>query len=169
MVVLALIINVFPSLSTTISRIASLFDGGDITNGRLYFYQFAIKWFKESPVWGIGWDGFKYRLNLEQGAYVGFISYMSAHNVYLQVLCEFGIVGFSVFCLKLIQDTLFYTKKINWKNRDISSRRNIMSFAVSMSIFFVLYCFTGNPLYDVEIFMPYMLSMASLYYEYKIL
>lgn len=168
LIILSIFVTVLPSMSVTISRIAAAFDGGDITNGRLYFYQFALEWFKEKPIFGIGWEGFKYRLNSEQGAYVGFISYMSAHNVYLQVLCEFGIVGLIGFVTKLIQDVLVYVFRIPWKNYGINdSERIIMGYAVAMSIFFILYCFTGNPLYDIEIFLPYMLAMTGLYCEIK--
>jgi len=35
-----------------------------------------------------------------------------------------------------------------------------MNFSLAMQIFFILYGFTGNPLYDREMFVPYFIACA---------
>lgn len=161
-----LILNFVPALSFTLTRIKAMFDATDITNGRLYFYEYAIKWFKESPIWGIGWDGFRYRLYETRGSYLGRFTYMSAHNVYLQILCELGLVGYCIFIIKLFAD-LSKTIKLSrlmkrfgiYGNEDFKS----LVFAIAFIIYFMLYCITGNPLYDLEFFFPYMIAIAGAY------
>ena len=36
----------------------------------------------------------------------------------------------------------------------------LMNFSLAMQIFFLLYGFTGNPLYDREMFVPYFIACA---------
>ena len=36
----------------------------------------------------------------------------------------------------------------------------LMNFSLAMQIFFILYGFTGNPLYDREMFVPYFIACA---------
>ena len=162
-VALVIIVNFVPFLSVTVFRFINMMGEGDLTNGRYYFYDYAIEWFKESPVFGIGWESFVYRLNKLDGAYVKLFEYMNAHNVYLQVLCELGIIGFFFFMSKLIQDFYLTIKRYNWKGMVESNLKSELSLAFAMHVFFVLYCITGNPLYDIEIFFPYIISMSMLY------
>lgn len=163
LVLITLIINFIPSLSTTLQRLLSIFDSSDITNGRLYFYEYAILWFLEKPILGIGWEGFKYRLNAVAGAYVGQYTYMSAHNVYLQVACELGIFGLIIFISKIFQDLYLIIRKVSWRTIPDCDDLIHMEYGTCIFLFFIMYCITGNPLYDIEIFFPFICAMVAFY------
>ncbi len=62
----------------------------DISNGRSGLYSIAIKCIKDSPIIGHGVGYFE---NLADGSYV--------HNLFLEILCEFGLIGLAVIVFKL--------------------------------------------------------------------
>ena len=68
------------------------------TTNRIKMWKLALEMFARHPVIGNGWESFKYeyylRLSTRTG---GLYDYLDAHNVYLQVLAETGILGFSLF------------------------------------------------------------------------
>ena len=75
---------------------------------------------------------------------------MNAHNVYLQLLCETGILGFLIFmsgAIELFVRTLKLLKKNIRDSFSIGSKGTIF-FVLTMQIFFWLYSLTGNCLYD---------------------
>lgn len=165
LVVLVIVGSFVPSLLITFQRFRTLADSGDITNGRTLFYTYALNWFKENPIFGIGWGGFKIRLNQAIGSYGGLYKYMNAHNVYYQVLCELGLIGFITFIWASYGTLLGTLKSIKKKkklslNEDTKDDIYYLSISLAIQIFFLLYCFTGNPLYDLEIFFVYMFACA---------
>ncbi|UUG68605.1 O-antigen ligase [Halomonas phage YPHTV-1] len=84
---------------------------GGTLNGRTGIWESGIETFKESPIFGVGSGSFLEAsvANSETG-----IAY-SAHNAYLSVLVENGIIGFMVFIIML--GTMFFNAyKINKKN-----------------------------------------------------
>lgn len=161
-----ILVDYIPSIANTLSRFTTY--GTDITNGRIELYEFAWKWFKENPILGIGWGGYSHRINTTFiGAIYGRDSNMYAHNVYLQLLCDVGIVGFMIFIIPMI-----LTIKKTYKLLKLSRKRKIMlntdeecilSISFFMQLFFLMYCFTGNPLYDYMTLFPYMLSCAAIF------
>ena len=120
-------------------------------------------WFKQKPFLGIGWEGFKYSFYKVHGAYLNEYQFMNVHNVYLQICCELGLIGEIIFVIRILYDLFFQFKMINWKNSENSESQHILAFSFSMNILFLLYCFTGNPLYDAEFFIPYMLIIGAGY------
>lgn len=152
--------NYVPAINSTIVRIIDLFSETDKTGGRQYFYAYALSWFNTNPIFGIGWEGFKYSLNAAAGAYLGRYEYMSAHNVYLQVMCELGIIGLIIFVLQMFLDFGRLLSKKNWKRMADKEDRFYIAVACCIHLFFVLYCITGNALFDPEIMIPYMVLMG---------
>ena len=45
-------------------------------------------------------------------------------------------------------------------NNECENWCQAMVFSVSMQVFFLLYGFTGNPLYDKEMYFPYYIACA---------
>ena len=144
-----------PALAVFIQRFGDAAESGDVTLGRTTFWTLAIEEFKKHPIFGIGWGEFQ-KIN-PRGWH--------AHNIYVQILCETGIVGFSL-CLIWFLYFLVTTTSIFLKERKriiVVSEKNekwiITSFCIQA--FFLLYGITGNPIYDKEMFIPYFVACAA--------
>ena len=82
-------VNVFYRYALTIENLLS---GKDITSGRTELYGIAFKAFLKHPIFGIGLDQFHTLIPQEFLALHG-ADVEDVHNIYLQFLCEMGIVG----------------------------------------------------------------------------
>ena len=117
----------------------SRFTGNNITTGRNVFYENAIKIFSQGSVgtlligYGTG------------SAYL--INKTGLHNVYLQILFDHGLIGLALYGSFFI---------INIRNA-IKKR---YFFSMCLQIVFLIYCITGNPLYDYYFFIPYLLFVC---------
>ena len=123
----------------------------DVTTGRVEFWRIALQKFRDEPVLGIGWKQF-YKLKFYGKNY-------DVHNIYLQLLCETGLVGAIVFFILfaiVFAKTLSYLKK---KTTD-TYKKKIALFALFYQIFFLLYGVTGNPLYDASYYIFYFVCVA---------
>jgi O-antigen ligase len=72
-----------------IEKNALLNASNDITNGRLALWGYALDKFNEKPVFGVGLKSIYNAISVD------------VHNVYLQLLAETGIIGFTIFMLAL--------------------------------------------------------------------
>jgi len=127
---------------------------------RFRHYQDAWKLFIENPLSGVGWRQF---IVLTSGFYP--VDY-SVHNVYLQLLCEMGIIGFLIIMTplaygyfktcKVLKVLMLQSFQINplWK----------ASLALSFyyQTFFLLYCLTENPFYNLIYILLYFLAVSML-------
>lgn len=148
-------VSVFvPSITEPFDR---FFNEKDLTNGRMPMYTLAVDNFKENSVFGIGWGQYKYVY--EQSDIKGTQDIMDAHNVYLQLLCEVGIVGTAVF-VTLFAYTLWHTFKLIYRRSQKDALSKPLVFSLGIQIYFLLYCMTGNPLYDVFALYPYILGIS---------
>ena len=66
----------------------------DMSNGRLHFWSVAIKIFLDHPILGAGLDAFGVAFT-KHDTWHGIFRVEQAHNEYLQILAETGIVGFT--------------------------------------------------------------------------
>lgn len=150
-------INV-PQLKQVIDRFAvGSGDLDDFTSGRIgYFWINAIEMFLDSPIFGHGWRSFKY-----SGS--GTLNANDAHNIYLQLLAEVGLVGFALVMFFIIC-TLVTTYKAIRKNEVKMCLSNantcILKMSFAYQIFFLLYGISGNPLYDIQCYFPYIICCA---------
>lgn len=163
------VLPAIPALSTTLLRIQNSLVEGDIDNGRFLIWDVAFGEFKKSPILGIGWKEFAttygFALLRKETAY-------DVHNVYLQLLCETGLFGFtlySVWFITLLQKGIKQVKEVVTDAKATQQEQFAICFALGYQIFFLLYCITGNPLYDKMTYFPYFLSCGiTLYFEKNI-
>lgn len=162
-------------IASAFERITAMFAAeneiSDVSNGRFKLYAIAWNFFKESPILGIGWREFSKEV-------VNFYNQDSvlrdAHNVFLQLLCETGIIGFSVFI------TMFISAITQTIQLAVQSAKNLLClsdktktvliFSLCYQVFFLAYCITGNPLYDLETVYVYIISVgfsSGIYFRYK--
>ncbi len=151
-------------------RISNLADD-DSFGGRSEFYQLCLSMFGKNPIFGLGWGSYTPHFNQTSLGlrYIanGFTS-MDAHNVYLQVLAEEGLVGFILFAVVLISALVFTTRTLfslnkayaHAKNDAMHTARALLAGSIAIQLFFVMYCITGNPLYDAQVFAPWLLSLG---------
>lgn len=154
-----------PAVANVFNRFIETAKSGDVTMGRRRLWSTAIILWKQNPLFGIGWDHFKYLAP----SLVGF--FLNVHNVYIQLLCEVGVIGAGIFYMFFATAFFYMIKVIRLFSKSSGSispaDRRAASFGVYMQIFFLLYCLTGNPLYDAPTFFPYIIScvIAENYYD----
>lgn len=146
------------AIGRIIETLISVSEQKDISNSRNEIHSVAWELWRESTYtkwFGIGWTEFKQNFTLFQNT-------SQVHNIYLQLLCETGIVGLICFisaqltCL-LLSLHLF----IRFFGED-SSRRNLIGFSVTGQLIFGIYGFTGNPLYDSTCYLMYFMMITIL-------
>ena len=116
---------------------------------------------------GIGWGGFKHEYYKVIGTYSTTSPWVDCHCVFLQVLCEMGVFGEILFLIATVGGL-----KLNWnylkrakRNQIIVTKNEIIVLTLTLGIqsFFLMYCVTGNCLYDCEAFFPYVLACAACF------
>jgi O-antigen ligase len=155
---------------SSLARIAGMFidKEKDITSGRLTLYIRAWEMFMQNPFYGIGWRQF-------QENSIGFLSRIrtfNVHNVYLQLLCETGIIGTCLVIFPMGYTFICTIKDITYvaNNKFFQLRNNsffYIKYSLFLQLFFLLYSFTGNPLTDKCFFTIYILGCAIFYSCHK--
>ena len=148
LMIIAVVVAYFavPSVRLVLERFQTY--AGDTTyNGRAYYWEAAGQIFLAHKFTGIGmgcfsqyFDVFFHRLgNLE--AY-------DAHNVYIQMAAELGIIGeglvLTLFIFCLAKTIMLFKNKTLKNDRD---SMYVLVYSIFLQIWFILYCMTGNPLY----------------------
>ena len=158
-----IILSLFFILSDFVPVITEVLDRfteqDDISNGRFAYWSQAIDIFKEHKLFGIGWLQYSY-FNIDG---------TGAHNCYIQLLCETGIIGFSIFIFAILFSFISSIKlfdKIRNLNDEIEIK--LLSISIGIQLFVILYCFTGNCFYDFTVIIYYLSLMIShaLFYKY---
>lgn len=137
-----ILMKVFPVLYETFNRFS---ESDDISTGRFDMWNLAWGLFKEHPIVGIGWGKYVHIMAGPLGINPEFAT--SVHNVYLQLLCEIGLVGFAIFLYAMLS---CYVKTVQClKSSGLSdSARNALVVSYVLQTFVLLYSFTGNCIYD---------------------
>ena len=162
------------TVAETLGRFAVLFSdnpSADVSNGRFGLYNIAWNFFCKSPVFGIGWREFS-REVVNRYNQDGVLR--DTHNVFLQLLCETGLVGFcvflSLFVSSFVQTVRLILAGVRRQLELPEMTKGALVFSVCYQIFFLLYCMTGNPLYDLETLYAYVISVgisSGVYYRYR--
>lgn len=146
-----------PSVNNLFLRFSNLSEDVSVLK-RYELWGAAIKAFKEHPIFGNGWASFPNSI----GERVGYNGY--THNVYLELLCEVGVVGTVIFVIFfvicLIKTVLNINRIIHQKERISIEDQFLLMFSLIYQVYFLMYCMTGNPLYDVYIYMPYFMACS---------
>lgn len=144
----AIIMNI-PQAKIIFEKIVLLEESGDVLNGRDILWEGTLEVFVENPIIGIG-----------LGAIQNIIGEYS-HNTYIQLLAETGFIGFSMYIWATLSSLYITIKKagVILKKGEVNQKVNILVALFIQSIF-IMYGFTGNPLYGQYFIVPYMISIA---------
>ena len=138
-----------PSALNSITRLLEVKDDTSMSS-RVYFWDYALMLWSKNKLHGIGFGCFPEHIatggvNLAKYHY---IQAWSAHNIYYQMLAEIGTIGTTIFCGVFIIGiiyTLYWLKKV--QKLQLTNYSRIVMIALYCQLWFVIYGFTGNPLY----------------------
>lgn len=157
-------IKIFEKLAYTFSFLSKgNTDGLLEESGRLVLYDYAQELFHQNYWTGIGWAQFSDKITdvLPSG------SSLSVHNVYLQLLCETGVLGFSAFLLGAISSiiALIQTKRLlnNYNGYDKTNYEMLYSISLTGQVLFLMFCFVENPIYNENNLIFYFLMILLNY------
>ena len=155
-----------PPLQLIINRFLELGKDTSTTN-RIKMWKLALEMFARQPLVGNGWESFKYEYYAKLSARTGSMyDYLDAHNVYLQVLAETGILGTSLFLVCIGTTFLTTYRLIRARDRIASGYdRAAVLYSFMYQVYFVLYCATGNCLYDI-VFVHYTVAAGLMFGVY---
>lgn len=165
LVVSPLVTAVIPQLSVFFDRLLDKQDWMTL-GGRTELYDEALRLFKNHKLFGNGWMSYFVETENTIGrVYEAQYSRMMAHNIYLQLLAETGIIGLSTFLYLFLCKVITISKRI--LNISIDSLcgqeySKYIACLLYLLIFFLLYGFSGNPLYDAYMYFIAFLCMAGL-------
>lgn len=134
----------------------------DITSGRLILWRVAYGLFLQKPLFGIGWGRFAdyVPVSMRTGDVDGYIL-KNVHNCYLQLLCETGVVGFTVFMSAII----YIFRKLLYRGKYIKEKgiplpiRNIHATCIGYQIFFLVVSFIDPCMYKLIFWCFYTITV----------
>lgn len=144
----------FSSVFDRYEESMELRDSGDsLSASRDVLRAYALSLWLEHPIFGIGWNQFS-----QSGA-----DFTTVHNVFIQLLCETGIIGL-ICVITPIVVVIKKTHNLVVKLRDVEyEHKGLLLFSLFYQLFFIMYFFTGNPLYDYPYLIPYFFSIVIFY------
>lgn len=140
-------------------RIFEKFSKSDISSGRFDLYKTALDYFWSNPLRGTGINTYTIYENME------------VHNIYLQLFVEIGLLGgvlfLVTFILMFIKSVKVY-KMYHFNGIDLNEKFEILT-SLYIQIVFLVYSFLGNPLYDMNLFLAYLIFCAISLTKSKVL
>ena len=122
-------------------------ESDDISSGRFDVFAFLISESKNTFLLGKGTGASQALIN------------MGAHNIYIQIYFDHGIIGLLIYLAWFIFN-LRYTVKLFRNNTNIPAVRHMIFVSLYVQILFLIYGFFGNPINDIYIFLLYIFFTA---------
>lgn len=116
---------------------------GDVTSGRMHFWSIALKIFLENPVIGAGFEAFGVAFT-RFDTWNGFFRVEYAHNEYLQILADGGILAF--ICVAAFVFLLFRRGMNVIRGTTSATRRSIAVGAIAGCLGIFVHSFFDFPL-----------------------
>ena len=152
---IAVLMVLIPPLRGIFTRFSETIQQGDVTLGRIKYWHLAFEIFCTHPLFGIGWGNFGAIAEQVYGKNI------EAHNVYIQLLCETGIVGAGallMFSVSLLRRAISKLKEWVSQEKHKLGDGSWLLFSCCYQVFFLLYCLSGTPLYSPTAYMPYFFA-----------
>ena len=144
------------SAITVSQRALSTFDENDPSiNTRFLIWNTTLKMIKDRPIFGSGIGTFKMNYLNYQAEFLQsnpyYIKYSGkakeAHNEYLQMGAELGIIGLGIFLSILF---IFFLMVVKYFNKEKDDRKKIIVFGLSLGVF----CFLIHSLFTFPLHVP---------------
>lgn len=161
------IMLVIPSLNTLLNRFI-LFGEDDTFNGRTYLWEHAFKMFSERPLFGYGYGSYN-KYASEQGVILtqnrNWESH--AHNIYIQMCGEIGIIGLLLFAAINIFAIIIFFRINKTKERLGYPDFKMYFIGINIVLLVLIYGLTGNIIYYTNQIMVYLWGLSLLLHVYK--
>ncbi len=154
-------LSVFQNIALQDSRLAIVIerfqqDDGDtagFTSGRIFLWNYALQLWGQSPLFGNGWGSFFYLW------YNGDTS-VGAHNIYLQLLAETGLLGLITYFALLVDYLLMAKEAIKREQKIPATIYCPFVFSIGYMVFMLFDGLVGNGLYDPPQVLALAISLA---------
>lgn len=136
-----------PQTRIIIERILLLIDDGGInTNGRsTVLWPICFRMYNLNKLFGVGLNTFNGYFS-DYGIWGSWNAH--AHNTYIQLLGETGIIGTGIYCTSFIISLIKTISLIREKNSLIEEKDKILIvYSLYIQLFWLIYGISGNPLY----------------------
>ena len=144
-------LNTYLRILDTIERYVS---GRSITNGRDVIQSMAVQDFRNNLFWGVGWQNFRiiHSIGDEMGS--------NAHNFYLQLFCELGVITAPIFLLPFVAEIITDIRFLYFNARSGDSRINAFAFCLSIQVYYLVSSLLHATSYDALYILMYFFSIA---------
>lgn len=153
------IVMFIPSMANIFYRLADVENISDM-GGRDSLWKYVYMMIDEFPVFGGGFGAYN------EYAYVhGMRTYdqrwdYNAHNSYLQVLGELGVVGFSLVILFMVTTLIITIRLIRKLSAREDKNVNLLYYSMYIQIMTMVYSLTGNPLYTKQYILTWIFAIG---------
>lgn len=141
--ILAIAILVNTPVFQNLLNLIQLKQAGDLLSGRSDLWGISYQNFLNAPIFGVGLLSMRLILGLD------------THNVYIQLLAETGLVGFLLFLFLIIFRLISTSRKIL-----VDTENKNLQLSFFFQVFFICYCLTGNPIYNLNLFLFYIIFIS---------
>lgn len=150
-----------PQVQLVLSRFIGMGDDENLLI-RYNMWEKAFEAFKSNPIFGVGWFGFGSKV-----AMLASLNNTHAHNVYIQVLCETGIIGTIIIYSWFIYSIVSIVKFLSYIGKNKMEYGYLLRtwayISMAFQVYFLFYCLTENPLYDAYVYpVYYALSITTI-------
>ena len=122
--------------------------GDDFSGGREFMWLRAISFYQEHPVFGIGVGNF--------AKVSGFDT--DVHNMYLQCLCEQGMVGFILFMILIVTCLIATIRSV--RSTTDQQNKSLLMFSLACQLSYMLEGLTENMNVNLDGYLVYAISVA---------
>lgn len=161
-----LLIMFIPSLSDITQRFSILFEdqGDSNVSTRYVMWKYAVDGFKEAPLFGKGWRWVKHSVN--------YLGNRDAHNTYIQLLAENGIIGSIPFLGFFVLQLFRAYKCVKISKKYIKQKNNFLyvengPLCLFLNVFVLIYMAITTFFYSQNLYIYYLLVCAMTTAEYR--
>ena len=149
-----------PATHEVINRMKALSGSTQsMTSGRNVLWQVAMEIYREHPLFGIGFGAFKTYFE-DHYVFSGIQAFLT-HNIYYGLLSETGLIGTTLyvgFMAVSLMEALFCYRRVRLYGTRM--QQYILNYAIALQIWYILYGFTGNGIYDANESFFYTMAIA---------
>lgn len=140
-------------------RLKSIIDTGETSNqGRVYIWKESLRSISEYPLLGVGVGNFPVVLSLDP---MTIKAGASAHNLYLNMLAELGIIGFAVFAW-IVYEIMRTGWYVYLRDKDATVRFFALNVLLYL-IWILWYSMTDVAIFDERPFLLFMVLIGALF------